>query len=616
MMVVFQAGGYVAACCALPGESWVTRAWMGSVVGSVLTMWLPALFAFIAGFTVAAHGLALGVTVLGTGVLLWRCKPDLRPQRVEGGLALALCVLPVLVLFIYLYIHHTLRPVAGELHTGQSGYGDMSMHLGFVTSLARQGIFPPQYSIRPGVALGYPFLCDQISASLYVLGAPLRLSYIAPALLAGAQVLAGFFLLMRRFLGKTSAAVVAYWLFFLGGGFGFAYFMDGLRENPDNFLRIFTAFYETPTNLVEQNIRWVNPVADLMLPQRATLFGWSVLLPCLYLLHGMAFSGEKNGWRLGILAGALPMIHTHSFMALGLLSAALAVRDLFVRKNFIDTAFRFLPYAAVALALSLPQLFTWTFAQSSGDNFIRLHLNWGNINDNYFWFYIKNIGLVALLILPAALSARRERRAFWLCALPIWLLCEVVVFQPNEYDNNKLLYVVHMLSCALVADFLCQVYGRLRGLRGRAVLAALTLAAGTLSGALTLGREAVSDYTVFEADQVRAAYFIDRTLPADAVFLTQERHNNAVAALAGRNLVQGAPTYLYFHGVYDQGVAADVRAMLSQPGMLDRLAAGYNIAYVYLSDYERSIGAHEGLFAHLPIVYANDGVTIYEVAQR
>ena len=71
----------------------------------------------------------------------------------------------------------------------------------------------------------------------------------------------------------------------------------------------------------------------------------------------------------------------------------------------------------------LVEMWNTVFAQSlDGQHMLRLHLNWingqddGTLKDNYFWFYIKNIGLVYLLLIPAffpcqtqaALAVRRR----------------------------------------------------------------------------------------------------------------------------------------------------------------------------------------------------------------
>ena len=77
----------------------------------------------------------------------------------------------------------------------------------------------------------------------------LQFAYFLPMLFAAAQVFFGAWLFLCRFLRDKAKSVLAMVLFFLNGGFGFAYFLTGLGENSGNFTRIFTAFYETrPTS--------------------------------------------------------------------------------------------------------------------------------------------------------------------------------------------------------------------------------------------------------------------------------------------------------------------------------------------------------------------------------
>ena len=52
-----------------------------------------------------------------------------------------------------------------------------------------------------------------------------------------------------------------------------------------------------PTNYTAENIVWVNPIVDLLIPQRATLFGWCVLFPALYLVWRFCMEEETRLWR-------------------------------------------------------------------------------------------------------------------------------------------------------------------------------------------------------------------------------------------------------------------------------------------------------------------------------
>ncbi len=594
----------------LPRENTLVRGAFGVTLALFAQMWLPALLAFLMNFTYLAQLLALGIYLAPLFFLRKKRVPTVFADPLTIRLHW-LCVIPAMLLCAYLLHTHILRPENGALHTGQSCYGDMAMHLSFISSIARTGAFPPEYSIQSGVDMGYPFLCDSVSSTYAVFGASPRFAYILPMLAALYAVFSWYFLLMDRFLRSPKRATLAYVLFFLGGGIALWYFLDGARLDPRMFTRIFTEFYETPTNNVNNNVLWVNPIADLLIPQRATLFGWAILLPCLYMLWRMVFENEwKYAPVIGVLAGGLPLLHTHSFLALAVISAGCVVVTL--RKDRRNVRWLFL-YAGITLVLSLPQLICFTFAHTAGgEGFLHLHFNWSNSEDPYLWFYIKNIGLVFLL-LPFALLTEKRLRPFWLCALPLWIICEFIVFQPNNYDNNKLLFVVHMLSCGVVASFISTIYHKLQGVRGRALMGACVVFVGTISGTLTLAREAVSDYELFSAQHVKAAQFAADTLPDDAVLLTADHHNNAFASLGGLTIVQGSPSYLYFHGVYDEARAQDVLRMYTEPGALDALKDEYGITHVVLSHYEYAMGADAACFEHLNEIYREGDVTIYEV---
>lgn len=605
----------------------LVRLWLGLCLGLLLMMWLPALFAFFLRFTRLANLLGLGCAAALAVAVRLRFHGHARASgpfcgEISPRLLLALIV-PMLLLSAYLQYTHTLRYVGGALHVGQSTYGDLCLHLGIATSL-RNAAFPPDYSILPGALLGYPFLGDSMITSMLLFGSNLALSFALTGVLMMALVYLGFILFAWELTHKKSATALAFVLMFINGGLGFLYTFDGVFRDSAMLRNVFTGFYQTPTNMPELNLRWVNVIADMMIPQRTLLAGWTLLLPALYLL--IDAERERTTGRyalLGAWAGAMPMVHTHSFFALGLLSIGVAIHGLMraPREELRATFLRYLAYGLTALILALPQLFTWTFPQTAGGGSLAFRFNWvnnqgnGRLIDEYFWFWIKNVGLVYIAMVPAALSMKRGslQRSLALGALVIYGVAELIQFQPNEYDNNKLFYVAFMVMLPIVALYLTRLYDRLRGVRGRALFAALFIAASTLSGGLSLAREVVSDYELFGAAEVRAAKFIEENLPADAVFLTGDQHNNAVAALTGRNIVCGTGSYLYFHGIdYSAQREAEAR-MLADPADSAELFARYGVDYAYISSSERyNFSADETWFReHCDAVYDDGGVSIY-----
>ena len=327
----------------------------------------------------------------------------------------------------------------------------------------------------------------------------------------------------------------------------------------------------------------------------------------------------------------MPMVHTHSFLALGLISLGLFAWEMACCRRgakhpagapLSRVLGQYLLYGGLALALALPQLLTWTFPQSLSSGQLGWRFNWvntrddGSFIDGYFWFWIKNVGPVYLLMLPAALNAPPKLKGLCLGALLVYAAAELYQFQPNAYDNNKLFYVAFLLMLPLVGRLLSALWRAVRRIRGRWLLALPLLAVCLLSGSLSLCREALSQYQLFSREEAQAAAYIDENAPEDALFLTGGQHNNPVSSLAGRSLVCGTPTYLYFHGVDYSRQQADVARMYEDPlGNLD-LFQQYGVDYIYISSYERASYDldQQTLTSLFPLWYQDGFVTILEVA--
>jgi len=601
----------------------LVRLWLGGVLGLVMLLWFPAIFAFLFGFTVLSQIAALFLTA-AVGFVFRSCtkSKDTLVADWKKETDVLLVLLPFLTIGIVLLSTHTIMQFEdGSLYVGQSTYGDLSMHLGFITSIAEQKTFPPIYSICPDTKLGYPFLSDSISSTFYVLGANLRFATMLPAMFAYALVLLGVYLFYEHWMQDQAKTKLATFLFFLGGGFGFVYFFDLLQQYPDNFSRIFHAFYETPTNNVSVGIKWVNPIADMLVPQRATLFGWALLFPCLYLLLRASEEKEHRLFPLiGVIAGAMPLVHTHSFLALGVISAVCFLRSILHAEGKKQIS-GYLLYAMIVAVFAGPQLILFTFRQSSG--FLQIHWNWANFTDQTIWFYIKNLGLLFVLLPIALLDTDRRNRRIVSGAGILWLLAETVQFQPNPYDNNKLLFVCFAYLCGLIADYLIKTYRRLiRSESGRAFgtkcLALLTCTCLFLSGVLTLGREVVSEYQLFYSDEVEAAAFVKENTAPSSTFLTHNNHNNAIAALTGRNIVCGSGSFLYYHGVNYGEREASLSLLYEEPtAYFDTLSAKYNIDYVYLGNHERYNYEcdYQYFITNYKCVFTNNSVMIFDVNQ-
>ena len=153
--LMFQYAGFLYIRRLFPQKELVFRLLVGSVLGSVLLQWIPALFALFFDFSLTAHVAALifiavsllllytlyhPVTTASSPVLHKDCR-----QLFFENYAFLLLAGSTFVLFCVLLSTHTLLPQEDGLHVGQCTYGDLQMHLGIITSIADQQIFPPYY---------------------------------------------------------------------------------------------------------------------------------------------------------------------------------------------------------------------------------------------------------------------------------------------------------------------------------------------------------------------------------------------------------------------------------------------------------------------------------------
>ena len=211
------------------------------------------------------------------------------------------------------------------------------------------------------------------------------------------------------------------------------------------------------------------------------------------------------------------------------------------------------------------------------------------------------------------LFLRRDRLRLFLGAAALFALGNLVAFQPNPYDDNKLLYIWFMIADIQVCAWLWELLDRIKP---RALAAAAGAALlGTLSGAMSLLREAVSEYQLFSRAQVEAADFITENTPADSLFLTAVTHVNPPAVLSGRNILCGPGLYLYYHGVDYTERESQVSRMFQDGDAFETYARVYGVDYVYISQTERSAYAVDMDYftQNYPLIYDRDGISIFQI---
>ncbi len=612
----------------------------GSVVGAMAVAGLsfvPALMVRdVTGPTVAA-GLVAALVLGIAGVALSRTQLmadwlDARRRWAAPPRGLAhpwplLAVLLVCGAWTAHLLHQAYVYTPAGLFAGYVNiWGDWAAHLSFAGSFAYAHNFPPEYPIDPGHRLGYPFMIDFFAADLVPGGLRLTEALTATSAMLGLALPGVIYLAAVRFISGRAGAVIAVFVFLLSGGLGFVYLFGDLQKHGLAALQAPVREYTLNRDV---NLQWLNPVLAYIVPQRSTLFGFSLALIVLVLLW-IAIH-ERLGWRpfvfAGLVAGVMPVFHVHAY---GTVVALPAFWALFNRRA------QWLAYFAPALVIGVPILvWMWPPDNTSicGDlasiHGYCIQPGWLSFTDwqrypwlfpfDFVWFWIWNTSLLAPLMLAAHAVTRWFPTAFprWFSPMWLWFIVpNIVILQPWVWDNTKFFVFWALLGSIAVGGVLA---GMLR--RGPLAVAAAMVAMVLLgaAGALDLYRAsnfAVSSVLFTDAHGLRVADWVRNNTSPYAVFAVADEHNSPIPTLAGRRELIGYPGWLWTYGLADyvQKGADDKKILDGDPSAMD-LVKKYGIDYVMIGPQEIPRGASRAYWdAHGKLVYDDGEYAVYRVA--
>lgn len=505
-------------------------------------------------------------------------------------------------------------------------WGDWAAHLTFAGSFAFGHNFPPQFPIDPGNHLGYPFMMDFLSANLVPLGSTLPTSLVLTSGLLGLAFPAVMYLAALRFAGGRAAAAIAVAAFLLSGGLGFIYLIGDVDKLGVGALVHLPREYTLNRVL---NYQWLNPVLAYLVPQRTTLFGFSLALIVLLLLW-LAVR-ELLGWRVflfaGVVAGLTPAFHVHAYGTIVALSVFWAA---FNRRR------EWIAFFVPALVLGLPVLaWLWPPASTclarSSNLPLCLQPGWMSYNDwkrdgvawfvpDFVWFWIKNTSVLIPLIIGGHLLNRWIPTRFGTWFAPMWLwfiVPSIVILAPWEWDNTKFFIFFALFGSILAGGFLAGLYKR--GPEA-SFLATAVLVVLVLSGTVDLVRASdysVSSYQFVDTRGVQLADWVRANTPSDAVFAVADDHNSPIPTLSGRRILIGYPGWLFTYGVSDYvQKATDDKLILAGDPSAPELIRKYGVTYVLIGPQELdpAVGANAAYWAqHGTLVYDNGEYRLYRV---
>ncbi len=418
-------------------------------------------------------------------------------------------------------------------------YGDLPLHWTYIQYLAGGAPFWPENPIVAGERLQYPFGVDLFTALFVVLGVGMRA--LLPALgLAGAALTA---VALRRWGGALAVAG----FLFSGGLVGFQILWTGSLID------------------YQATVAWKNLYLALFVPQRGLLLALPVGLLLLWSWRRRLLRGEPGlpAWVEGLLWGALPLVHLHTFLLVSIVYAVWAIGGRRLGKAWASLAWAFVPATCAVWQV------TDGFRAAS---LVGWKLGWTIGGDNPIVFLLVNFGLFLPLALAALVLARRGRRREELLvlgpALVVFALLFVIRLAPWEWDNTKVMLWCYLLALPSIGSLVIPCLGRVGGtvaLVGLLFSGAVSVTAASLGGGPRLDVLDIREYGgVCEALGSR---------PRTERVAVAPTFNHPVA-LCGHPVVAGYGGHLWSHGIEASRVQLGLKTLMrGDPGWRDEARA-------------------------------------------
>jgi len=489
-----------------------------------------------AGLVAALLAVALGalspvisVISLGLGVFAgWRAArsvPAIEPEPMDRASAVALAAFALVSLRQFLALCFEAHGLLQTLLP--NNYGDLPLHWTYVSFFARGASFWPDNPIAAGDRLRYPFGVDLLSALFVQLGIGIP---------------AGF-----RIMGLLGALLAGYCLFLWGRGFAVAGFLfsggwAGLHFAASGWLT------DDPEALA-----WKNLFLALFVPQRGFLFALPAGLLLLWSWRRRWLRSESGlpSWTEGLLWGALPLFHLHTFLFVSLMVAVWALFTRRVREALPVLAWALLPAA-------------WSVFEVT-DRFRAASLVWWKPGwvigaQPPLLFLARNFGFwlpLALVALALAVGrGDREKRLALLPGLLVFALLFFVMLAPWDWDNTKVMLWCYLLVLPAAFDL---------GLKPlSSALRALAIALLLLPGVVSIVRACLPPpfpLVIADAAELREVCAAVRPLSLATRVATAQTFNHPVA-LCGQPLVAGYEGHLWSHGIPREPLESQLAALM------------------------------------------------------
>jgi hypothetical protein len=552
-------------------------------------------------------------------------------------------------IFIVLFIFLNLK-IAGDtffidkssnIHTTMEGYGDIPLHLTQITKFGHVSSWNLMDPIYFGTNLQYPFIFNFLRGLILLLTNSLYLAVLWPLYVLVIANIILVFIIYNRVLKNHFWSICASTIFFLGSGLNWYYYF---------FKKINFQTFQLDLKLPYQNIDF-GPAMISMVHQHTFHFGLSLFLIAVYLLIVYQETGRRKYAFFAIIPIAiLPLSHTHSFVAIGLFVTALLVWEIVYGQH--QRAKYIFVVGFISVIISIPQ-FLYLMSGKFSSGFSSFRLGWmteigiGSVNFvgtrtvaslEYLKFLWINFGVIVplfIIVVVYCLSQYyKDRKSeegkrkidgvvsiyiIGLSACLVFILANIIRFQPWDFDNNKILIYFIFFIAPLFIWFISQIFRSNKVMRNVAIVLIVLIIC--FSGLVDLYYRVMAKRSylpiVFDSQAISFSNFIQKNTDPNKLILVGAGHRNVPMSLAGRQSLMGYPGWLWTRGIEYGPREREINNFYQNPVRESDIFQKYPIGYILVDDfvkanYKNSLAVLEKEFIK---VYDSPNYILYSLAK-
>ena len=517
--------------------------------------------------------------------------------------------LALLIFSFWLMFHSfSYNSVDYTFKIGSHLWSDFGSHIPLMRSFSLGHNFPPQFPLFPGENSRYHFMFYFLAGIFEKLGGNLAYGLnLISSLGFWAMLLMIYSFAKKIFDGAKSVGVLVVIMTLFNSSLTFInYFQkhnlfssSTIKEIINNHSFIANAPYD-PHDMI--TTFWS---LNIYLNQRHLAFAFAAALFVIFIYYEIFCLQKKYGLSQFILAimifTLLPFWHSQVFVMTLVISLLISL--LFISKVKKDSLLYFAGYAIV-LPLGFLQI-AWlnnlnpflfigrligvnlSFVNTAGSALIKFEPGYLIPRPITFFsfidWWIKNLGLLFLLLIDSFLLLVRKLKLLFICFLSIFLMGYLFRFSPDVATNHKFFNFFVIFVNMFVASFLVHLWKK--RIVGK-LLAGVLLLFLTLSGVLEFFPVANDNKIEIKDWKTNTlGEWVEKNTPKEAVFLTSYDTYHPVS-LAGRKVFMGWPYFAWSAGSDTTTRGKIVQEIYNSENRQNAcsLLRGNNISFVVLED--------------------------------